>query len=66
MEELHCDSSRRATALTVARRPQRCCARREGPLIDLPVHELVDDLCKKAVILCAGGEILGIVAVSRS
>jgi len=24
------------------------------------VHELVDDLCKKAVGLCAGGEILGI------
>jgi hypothetical protein len=36
-----------------------------GPLIDLSVHELVDDLCKTAAGLCAGGEILGIAAVPR-
>jgi hypothetical protein len=39
-----------------------CCAERGLP-IDLSVHELVDDLCKTAAGLCAGGEILGIMAV---
>jgi hypothetical protein len=31
-------------------------------LAHLPVHECVDDLCKKAAILWAGREMLGIVA----
>jgi len=29
------------------------------------VHGLVDDLCKTAAALCAGGEILGIAVVAR-
>jgi hypothetical protein len=32
----------------------------------LAVHDLVDDLCKKAVGLCTRGKILGITAASRA
>jgi hypothetical protein len=45
--------------------PVRGCRAQPGPPIHLSVHELVDDLCKKAASLCAGGEILGIAAASR-
>jgi hypothetical protein len=44
----------------------RCRALSEGLRILPPVHEPVDDLCKKTVNLCAGGEMLGIAAESRS
>ena len=64
MDELHRDGGRRVTVLAMARRARGSRAER-GPLIDLSVHELVDDLCKTAAGLCAGGEILGIVEVSR-
>jgi len=53
-----------ATVLTVARR-SAAAAPREGAADRPPVHDLVDDLCKKAAILCVGGEILGIAAVPR-
>jgi len=58
------DGGRRVTVLTMVRRVRGGHSER-GPLIGLSVHELVDDLCKTAVGLWAGGEILGIVAMSR-
>ena len=45
--------------------PVRGCRAQRGPLIHVSVHEPVDDLCKKAASLCAGEEMLGIVAVPR-
>jgi hypothetical protein len=65
MDELHCDRGRRATVLAAARR-SAAAAPSQGLLIHLSVHKPVDDLCKKAASLCAGGEILGIVAASHA
>jgi hypothetical protein len=36
------------------------------PLTHLPVHESVDDLCKKAASLWAGREMLGIAAAAHA
>jgi|SRR6516164_6169028 len=44
-------SCRASTGTTV----RYCRASGEGLVILLSVHELVDDLCKKAASLCAGG-----------
>ena len=40
--------------------PVRGFRAQRGPLIDLSVHELVDDLCKKAASLCTGGKYWGL------
>ena len=41
------------------------CRAQRGPLIQISVHEPVDDLCKEAASLVAGEEMLGIAAVPR-
>ena len=64
MDELH-RGQRQAGDRANDGAPVRACRAERGLLIDLSVHELVDDLCKTAAGLCAGGEILGIAAVSR-
>jgi hypothetical protein len=57
------DGSRQATVPRAARRSATAASARAAD--QLPVHELVDDMCKKAASLCAGGEILGIAVMSR-
>ena len=57
------DGSGQATAPKAPRRSAAAAPARAAD--QLPVHELVDDMCKKAASLCAGGEILGIAVMSH-